>query len=132
MGGDDKEGTHYYVCSKCNKPCDIIQKLKKNKKLIPLGYYCYAIDKNTRVQKLCPYWNSDVNHRESQEYGYCCYLEKGDWDLNEEKTTITKSKRQEDGTYKETVYENTSWHDLGLAESLLWDQVKSGKCPKYK
>lgn len=23
IGGDDKEGTHYYVCTKCNKPCDL-------------------------------------------------------------------------------------------------------------
>lgn len=22
VGGDDKEGTHYYVCEKCSKPCD--------------------------------------------------------------------------------------------------------------
>ncbi len=21
--GDDKEGTHYYVCNRCGKPCDI-------------------------------------------------------------------------------------------------------------
>ncbi len=23
IGGDDREGTHYYVCSECNNPCDI-------------------------------------------------------------------------------------------------------------
>lgn len=23
VDGDDQEGTHYYVCNKCNKPCDI-------------------------------------------------------------------------------------------------------------
>jgi len=22
VGGDDREGTHYYICEKCNKPCD--------------------------------------------------------------------------------------------------------------
>lgn len=23
IGGDDREGTHYYVCSECNEPCDL-------------------------------------------------------------------------------------------------------------
>ena|SRR3990172_2582405 len=24
VGGDDKEGTHYYVCTECDEPCDVI------------------------------------------------------------------------------------------------------------
>ncbi len=23
IGGDDQEGTHYFICSKCNNPCDL-------------------------------------------------------------------------------------------------------------
>lgn len=30
IGGDDREGTHYYICDKCNNPCDGITKSPKN------------------------------------------------------------------------------------------------------
>ena len=29
IGGDDKEGTHYYICTKCNKPCDLYSEIKE-------------------------------------------------------------------------------------------------------
>jgi len=97
-----------------------VEDIKKRSK-IPRGYYCHD---SKNMDKICPYWRLDAVHTEEQENGYCEYLGKGDWDLNKEKTTIKESRRQEDGTYKETIYENTSWHDLGLTESLLWDQCK--------
>ncbi len=84
------------------------------------------------MNKICPYWRLDPIHTGERENGYCEYLEKGDWDINEEKTAIAESRKQEDGTYKETIYKNTSWHDLGLAESLLWDKCKEVGCPRHK
>ena len=27
IGGDDKEVTHYYICTKCNKPCDLYSEI---------------------------------------------------------------------------------------------------------
>lgn len=47
---------------------------KKDKNLIPYGYYCY--DENGR----CPYWCIDDN-RPEQENGYCSYLDIGDWEM---------------------------------------------------
>lgn len=29
IGGDDKEGTHYYICTKCNKPCDLYSEIRE-------------------------------------------------------------------------------------------------------
>jgi len=98
--------------------------MKKSKKGIPKGYYCYT-HKNGR-QVNCPYWGIDkIPGRDSQENGYCSYLEKSDWDINDEKKDIeiqshdpnTKEDRSE-------IYRNTSDHELGLTSGLLWDQCK--------
>jgi hypothetical protein len=24
VGGDDEDGTHYYICSECGSPCDVV------------------------------------------------------------------------------------------------------------
>jgi hypothetical protein len=62
--------------------------MTKDTSVIPHGYYCYD------DRGICPYWSSDPS-KGAQNYGYCSYLEKGDWE------------DEEDG----------GW-------SLLWDQVK--------
>lgn len=84
--------------------------MKTNKKdisIIPLGDYCY------NSNGLCPYWESRSDVQE-QECGYCNYLEKGDYEMND----IKKWRRRGgDGTAE-------SAHELGLPMSLLWDQVK--------
>lgn len=92
----------------------------KNRLKIPKGYYCY----NEKNNKICPYWRLDFVHSQYQENGYCDYLHKGDWNLNEEITTITEELKQKDGTRIKTVYRNTSWHKQGIMGSLLWDQIK--------
>jgi hypothetical protein len=47
--------------------------MDKDTSVIPRGYYCYD------ANGLCPYWSSDLTRGE-QNYGYCAYLEEGDWE----------------------------------------------------
>ena len=92
--------------------------MKKDISKIPEGLYCYTIIKNKEVR--CPYWGIDQTPgRDPQENGYCSYLEKSDWDLNEVKRDISL-------TFKgiTEVFKNTSPHELGWNDSLLWDQIK--------
>lgn len=90
--------------------------MRKSKKLIPYGMYCFDYKNNKR----CPYWSRDISSkRNAHENGFCSYINKSDWDLNEIKTTITQWTKED-----EKVFKDTSWHDLGLNESLLWDQCK--------
>ena len=82
--------------------------------LIPRGFYC----------KGCPFWFKDGSRRE-QENGYCSYLGKGDWDINDEYPQLVEvKKRKADGSYK-TEFVNKS--EL-LPMSLLWDGCK--ECEK--
>lgn len=80
--------------------------LRDIKKLIPSGCYCYD------ARGVCPYWGL-LDDKPFRENGYCAYLGKSDWDLNEE--TGVLSNKEGDLT-KETA------HDLKW--SLLWDKVK--------
>lgn len=74
---------------------------------IPRGYYCYG-----KHRKPCPFWSVDKTKPE-QENGYCSYLGRGDWELNEEKRWFT----DDDPTLR-------SGHEIGIPMSLLWDQCK--------
>ena len=92
--------------------------MKKDKILIPKGYYCYThlkFNKNGswKIIGLCPYWSKRENKHE-QENGYCAYLEKGDWEFNE------KYKKQ--GGWKNTKGEPVETPDIPL--SFIWDMVK--------
>ena len=51
--------------------------------VIPGGYYCHFSD----MKKVCRYWSSkdDLPYREN---GYCSFLRKSDWDINEECETV--------------------------------------------
>ena len=88
--------------------------MKKDKRLIPSGYYCYS-DKGN-----CPYWSIRKGKRK-MENGYCAFLEKGDWDINSEKVWTMKIKNEK-GKY-EKIAEGTA-KQLGIQGSCLWDQVK--------
>jgi len=55
---------------------------KKDESLIPQGFYCYSISKTGKLIP-CPYYESREDLLE-QENGYCSFLAKSDWDLNEE------------------------------------------------
>lgn len=93
--------------------------MKKDKRLIPKGYYCYSRIvqiKGTnpprfKVIGICPYW-SVRKGKPKQENGYCAYLGKGDWDLNKEQIWI------------DSEGQKTTAEELGFPMSLLWDMVK--------
>lgn len=40
--GDNKEGTHYYVCTKCDQPCDIARPVTKEEKRFHYGFRFYS------------------------------------------------------------------------------------------
>jgi len=86
---------------------------------IPWGYYCY------RGKRVCPYWYKFEDDPE-QESGYCLYLRKSDWDINDEKRDIEFWKGD-----KHWIEYNKSPHDLGMTNSLLWDQCKECNIKKY-
>ena len=89
--------------------------------LIPKGLYCYSISDDKRVY--CPFYSIDKT-RPERESGYCSYLGKGDWDINEEYPKVIEIRqRQPDGTYKkEMVERNRDTVDWGM--SMLWDAIK--------
>ena len=91
--------------------------MKKDKKLIPTGYYCYTLLKNHK-RHFCPYWSIKKDKLE-QENGYCAYLEKGDWDINKEVKweTLDKNGKKVKGKLQ-------SANEIGFPMSLLWDSVK--------
>ena len=82
--------------------------MNKDTSLIPKGLYC------EEKKGACPYW-SLISNRPNQENGYCAFLEKSDWDLNEE-----ASSRE---VYSARAFQGfRSAHFLKL--SNLWDGVK--------
>ena len=81
--------------------------------VIPKGMYCDDED-----GKVCPFWSLLLELPE-YENGYCAYLGKSDWDLNED---IDKQ-----GGCKYMVYETgkvgiVSAHDFCCSD--IWDKCK--------
>lgn len=76
---------------------------------IPNGLYCY--DEKGK----CPYWSLRED-LPKQENGYCSFLGKSDWDLNEERGPM----EWHDRTGK--VVNVTKPHEI--PNSLIWDEVK--------
>ena len=98
--------------------------IKKDKRRIPKGYYCYSCQNYKEFKfkdiKVCPYW-SLRRGKPKQNNGYCAYLEKGDWDINNEQRWRREYTRGKNKGKKD------SWktaNEIGLYMSLLWDQVK--------
>ena len=85
----------------------------KDTSVIPKGDYCYG------ENGICPYWSTNPDYDE-MECGYCSYIEKGDWELNDDKKwRLTYAKGE-----KVTDSELNSAHEIGMYMSLLWDQCK--------
>jgi len=83
-------------------------------RVIPKGLYCYSYKRGKRI--VCPYWGMDKRTNERQECGYCFYLKKGDWDINEDHGDIQW--KRGDGT--DGII--TKAHEMPM--SLLWDMCK--------
>jgi len=80
----------------------------KDESLIPKGEYCY--DEKGR----CPYWSLRTD-LPKQENGYCSFIEKSDFDINEGIGKIP----WENGKGELTI---TEPHEIPIG--LLWDQCK--------
>mgnify|MGYP001183544399 CR=1 FL=1 len=93
--------------------------MKKDKRLIPFGDYCYT--RRTRREKKCPYW-SIRKGKPKMRNGYCAFLEKGDWNINDEKVWTMRMK-DKNGKYKQVAKGTAT--ELGIEGSWLWDQVKA-------
>jgi len=97
---------------------DIKEMLKDPEKYIPKKtFYCYDKD-NT-----CPFWESK-DDLPVQENGYCHYLDKNDYELNEEynKLPIKVWVRATDEVNVGTTEE--LFGNLHFPTSLLWDMCK--------
>jgi len=79
--------------------------------LIPKGVYCDG----------CPFWFRDGG-RPEQENGYCSYLKKGDWDLNEDMADEDFIVSTMDGD--KAVTSIIKGRDFPFGMALLWDGCK--------
>jgi len=110
----------------------MLDKLSVPEKYIPYGYYCYENNRN----EPCPFWESKVGEYPHHEDGFCHYLGKSDWDLNEESTGQKIIFVHEDmdqsvvGQTMEEVFgddeeiDPVSGKKIHFTSSLIWDQVK--------
>ena len=109
------------------KSLSLDEMLKAYYKYIPSGLYCYD-DKG----KNCPFWELKEGEYPEQEDGYCHYLKKSDWELNEEyeKTTIlisSENKKNEGKSIWELFggdIDPVSGKKRHFPISLLWDECK--------
>lgn len=98
-------------------------------KHIPYGDYCY----NFYSKEICPFWDSKPGEYPKQEDGFCQYLQKSDWDLNEESNKTAKIVYSKDGTMDGMIVADLEDDDdidpvsgkkCHFPMSLLWDQCK--------
>ena len=101
--------------------------LKLPEKYIPDGLYCYG--ENGK----CPFWDLKEGEYPVQEDGYCHYLGKSDWDLNEDRkdsVMIVQSDNKEiEGKSVAEVFgddeiDPVSGKVIHFGFSLIWDQCK--------
>jgi len=110
---------HYWTGSQDMPFCVVCGALSK--KPIPKGHYCYRGHLNDPSFVPCVYWirRSQVS---SEESGYCCFLGKGDIELNKEKRW-TRDHWNPDGFFTEDSTLRSA-EEMGEKLSLLWDMVK--------
>jgi len=98
-------------------------------KYIPYGYYCYEFNRN----QACPFWESKPGQYPKQEDGYCHFLGKSDWELNEESNKSAKIIYSHDGSMDDMLVSELEDDDdidpvsgkkCHFPMSLLWDQCK--------
>ncbi len=102
--------------------------LQTPEKYIPVGVYCY--DSNG----LCPFWEIRKNEYPHHENGFCKFLNKSDWDLNEEYNKTNKIIYDKDNKLTgKTISEledpdhidEISGKKIHWITSLIWNKVKS-------
>lgn len=106
----------------------IFDALKIPEKYIPHGYYCFD-----DAMRLCPFWDSRQGEYPENEDGFCHFLNKSDWDLNEKSDPIIKSSNDKaaigkrisevfNGNDEIDSISGKKIHMFGM--SLIWDQCK--------
>ncbi len=102
-------------------------KLKVPEKYIPFGFYCYEYSS----QQLCPFWASKPGQYPPQEDGYCHFLGKSDWDLNEAYSNLGKVVCVDESCNRKTIdtlfngdIDPVSGKKEHFPLSLIWDQCK--------
>jgi hypothetical protein len=106
----------------------IIEMMETPEKYIPDGYYCY------NDSGICPFWESKKGKYPAQEDGYCHFLGKSDWEMNEEskgeaKVVYSGDKSLEGKTVSEIFEDDEDIDPISglpchFPMSLLWDQCK--------
>lgn len=86
--------------------------LMKTLGIIPRGHYCHF------RRGTCRYWSlrDDLPYHEN---GYCAFMEKSDWDINEETETVEVTYYAQ---HRETHKSTESAHEFPV--SLLFDKCK--------
>ncbi len=91
--------------------------------------YCY------NSNGLCPFWDKKPGEYPSQEDGYCHFLGKSDWELNEESAPFvimvhSPSNRELEGKSVKELFDDddiidkVSGKKVHFGTSLIWDQCK--------
>lgn len=88
----------------------------KDISVIPKGDYCHF---PRGMKKVCPYWSLKEG-LPLQENGYCSFIEKSDWDINEERKEVEVTTYNKDRSVKSVTMEDAHIYTV----SLLWDQCK--------
>jgi hypothetical protein len=110
------------------KKLSIEEMLENYTEYIPKGIYCYDDDGND-----CPFWDLKLGEYPEQEEGYCHYLKKSDWELNEtyQKSTIlihSETEPENVGKSIEELFKGSidpvSKKIRHFPLSLLYDQCK--------
>ena len=104
---------------------NIVDMLQTPEKFIPFGQYCY--DKT-----VCPFWTMKVGEYPKQEDGFCYFLQKSDWELNEEYNKSAKIVYSNDGSMDGMIIADLEDNDIDpisgkkchFPMSLIWDQCK--------
>jgi hypothetical protein len=105
---------------------NISDMLQTPEKYIPFGQYCY--DKS-----VCPFWAMKVEEYPKQEDGFCYFLQKSDWDINEEHNKTAKIIYSNNGTLDgmfvtdledDNDIDPISGKKCHFPMSSIWDQCK--------
>lgn len=102
--------------------------LKTADQYIPQGVYCY------NKYGICPFWEKKQNMYPHHEDGFCYFLNKSDWDINEELNKSLKIVYDKDNILtgltvnsleEQTNIDPISGKKIHQVTSLMWNKVKS-------
>ena len=97
--------------------------LKEPEKHIPSGIYCYKKVDDTMVP--CPFWDLKPKDYPINECGYCHFLKKSDWEINEEyENTHINVVNRNGFKWDGEEYDEITNKKEHFTHSLIFDMVK--------